>query len=682
MLRIILIRFRLRIEAIKKRITRPVQVLPLAGFYEKHYNGQKPDKDYFSSCSGARFFFDHSQVDGIRQIYDSQLQKEYETIISRADKVLKHKFDLLGSGEIELCKKIDWHKDFKSGFRWPKIPYTRIKIVDLNNSADVKVPWELSRLQHFSLLGRAYCLTEDAAYLREFIATVEDWDKENPVDIGVNWTCPMEVAIRAINIIWGVYFFSINSALEHSFVQRTIRLLYYHARHIERNLEFVGSGTNSNHLLTNYLALFYIGQLFPQFDRSSKWRQMGLDGLETEILEQVFEDGADYECSTSYHRLVLEIFLSAHILADKNDFHFSSAYINRLKNMLRFSETITPPSGMVPLIGDNDDGFIITLSHNDPASHSHLLELGAVVFKSEVSAHTEETLWYFGASHIKPVLPKKTVRSRCFLKSGYAVIRDDSFHLVFAATNIARHHLAGHKHNDNLSFTLEIDRVPFLIDPGTYCYTSDYKMRNRNRSIVSHNTVAVDGQEQNRYYARKLFYLFNDAKAKLDLWANTKDSVMVSGVHSGYSRFGDRLVHRRTIWADLPRKTVKVLDEFEGMTGVKHLFETRFITPVAQVVVDKNNRITMQEKIDCGITMNFQSDVSGEWSIEGCESYPRYGISMPAKIITMRQRSKVPLRNLTIISTISDLAADSQQWSQKENRVAAIINDTMQNVSR
>lgn len=681
MLRIILIKLGLKLVAIKKRFTRPVRVLPIARFYEKHFSGQKPDKDYFSSRSYPHFFFDHSQVDSIRQVYRRQFQKEYERIISRADKVLRHKFDLLGSGEVELGKKIDWHKDFKSGLRWPKVHYTRIKTVDLNNSADIKVPWELSRLQHFSLLGRAYCLTDDTSYLREFIATIEDWEIENPVDVGVNWTCPMEVAIRAINIIWGLYFFSVNGALEQSFVQKTIRLLYYHARHIEKNLEVVGSGANSNHLLTNYLGLFYIGQFFPQFDRSSQWRLMGLNGLEKEILEQVFEDGADYECSTSYHRLVLEIFLSAHILTGKNDFQFSAEYIDRLKNMLRFSETITPPSGMVPLFGDNDNGFIITLSHNDPASHAHLLELGAVAFEREAVAFTEETLWYFGANFIKPVLPKNRVRSRFFLQSGYAVIRDESFHLVFAATSIAKCHLAGHKHNDNLSFTLEIDGIPFLVDPGSYCYTSDYKMRNKNRSIVSHNTVAVDGQEQNRYYVRKLFYLLNDAKAKIDLWINTKDSIVVSGVHSGYSRLGDRIVHRRTIWADPPRKSIRVLDEFDGITRDEHLFETRFVTPVAQVVVAKNNRITIQEKVDCGISMNFESDVSGDWLIEGCEIYPRYGVSMPAKIITMRQRTKVPLKNVTVISAISGWPADSVQWSQKDDRVFA-IKDTMQSVCR
>jgi len=152
-------------------------------------------------------------------------------------------------------------------------------------------------------------------------------------------------------------------------------------------------------------------------------------------------------------------------------------------------------------------------------------------------------------------------------------------------------------------------------------------------------------------------------------------------VHSGYSRLGDRIVHRRTIWADPLRKSIRVLDEFDGITRDEHLIETRFVTPVAQVVVAKNNRITIQEKVDCGISMNFESDVSGDWLIEGCEIYPRYGVSMPAKIITMRQRTKVPLKNVTVISAISGWPADSVQWSQNNDRVFA-IKDTMQSVCR
>jgi hypothetical protein len=103
------------------------------------------------------------------------LKKEYPNSIAKtlkdADKICNHIFDLLGSGKQELGKEIDWHLDFKTGFRWnPKEYYlwTR-KHVDCylkkGIHADVKKPWKLSRCQHFVTLGKAYRYTFGERYI-------------------------------------------------------------------------------------------------------------------------------------------------------------------------------------------------------------------------------------------------------------------------------------------------------------------------------------------------------------------------------------------------------------------------------------------------------------------------------------------------------------------------------------
>ena len=59
---------------------------------------------------------------------------------------------------------------------------------------DIKVPWELSRFQHFTILGQAYILSKEEKYAQEFVNQVTDWIEHNPVGFGVNWACPMDVA--------------------------------------------------------------------------------------------------------------------------------------------------------------------------------------------------------------------------------------------------------------------------------------------------------------------------------------------------------------------------------------------------------------------------------------------------------------------------------------------------------
>ncbi len=670
MLRVYLIKIKQKLQHLAKKYKSPMKVLSIEQFYASRFLGEKPCASYFVNRKNPKFFFNSSDY----ELYAKHLQDVYPNAssraVSRAEDALNHTFDLLGSGKTALGKVINWHKDFKSGKTWNKAHHTKIQIIDQNDNSDIKVPWELSRLQHFTDLGKTFWLTEDESYLREFITTVQHWERENRVGYGPNWTCPMDVAIRAINIIYGLYFFSAKNSLSENFIQQVIRLLYYHGLHIEQNLELVEDGANSNHLLSNYLGLFYLGLLFPEFDRSKKWRQIACAGLEKEIVLEINKDGADYECSTSYHRLVLEIFLSAYILGKKNNYKFSKTYKTRLQKMLHFSESITTPNGITPLVGDNDDGYIIKLSIDNPASHKHLIELGSELFKTSQPnfiEKTEESLFYFGISNNKPA-KKRAVKSSFFKESGYAAIRSEKLHLLFSATKLSKKALGGHKHNDNLAFTLEYNKIPYFIDPGTFCYTSDYKKRNLNRSVVSHNTVAIDSQEQNRFFDSRLFYLFNDSKSELDLWANTGKQFIVSGFHRGYEQ-NNKIIHRRTILANLHESVIEITDEITGDSNKEHLFETRFITPVANVIVHKNSVIEVVEDSSNKITMAFDADSNQKIEIKQSEYYPRFGVAKPAQVITRIQKVKLPLINKTTIELTKDEIADYSK-QKIHNRIA------------
>ncbi len=631
------------------------------------------------------FFFDPSQIDSYSKAIENHFPESIPGIIRRADLARQHRFDLLGSGETFLGEDIDWHLDFKSGSRWPLVHYSRIRTVNLDDDADVKVPWELSRLQHFTDLGRAYWLTADNCYRDEFLSQLLSWEKSNPVDYGVNWTCSMEIAIRAINILWGMHFFACDQNLNADVIQRVIRLLYYHGLHIEKNLEIIGHGSNTNHLVSNYLGLFYLGLLLPELDRADHWLDMARRGLEEEIDLEVFADGADYECSTSYHRLVLEMFLSAYVLGRKNNLDFSETYTDRLSRMIDFSTAITAPSGKTPLVGDNDDGFVVKLSDHDPARHHHLIDTGLIALGREVPENiktTEERLWYHGPESLNTQLSESKVSSKYFNKSGYAIIRSDDFHLMFNAAKITDRCIAGHKHNDNLSFTLELDNIPYLIDPGTCCYTSDYRLRNQSRSTAAHNTVTVDDQEQSRYHERRLFHMFNDARSKIDLWINGKNLVVVSAVHHGYSRLNSPVTHRRTIWAFLDIRSLSVLDEFHGETDCEHTFAVNYTTPLSDIRVIDNSIARLIYSDHKGLNIGFMSEIAGKLSVESTQYYPRYGVKAPARLIKSVHKACLPFKILTLIS---DQDTPSDWWDklrQTDNSLKMQIENTELEINR
>jgi hypothetical protein len=75
---------------------------------------------------------------------------------AEAEEILAHRVDILGSGWTSLGPTIDWHRDFKSGYRWPCSFFQDVQATRLTDASDAKVPWELSRCHHLLTLARAY----------------------------------------------------------------------------------------------------------------------------------------------------------------------------------------------------------------------------------------------------------------------------------------------------------------------------------------------------------------------------------------------------------------------------------------------------------------------------------------------------------------------------------------------
>src|SRR5262245_42263140 len=116
-----------------------------------------------------------------------------------ADGIVAHRLTLFEHA-YHFGPQIDWHSDPGSQVSWPVDHFTRVPLV-MEEGADVRVVWELNRLQHFTTLGRAYALTGDERYVEEFLLQLAQWYEANPPRFGVNWTVAMEAAIRAVNII-------------------------------------------------------------------------------------------------------------------------------------------------------------------------------------------------------------------------------------------------------------------------------------------------------------------------------------------------------------------------------------------------------------------------------------------------------------------------------------------------
>ena len=486
--------------------------------------------------------------------FHAQHADEVGSVITAADQVLRHEFDLLGSGPVTLGWPLPWHTDFKTGRSWPLAYAPDIDYNELDQSSDVKVPWELSRCQHFGLLGQAYWLTGEDRYAAEFVSEVTDWIAANPWTRGVNWACTMDVALRAVSWIWGFHFFADAPSCQiASFRDAFLQSLFLHGEFIAANLE--AGDVNGNHYVSDAVGLVFVGVLFGRSSAGRTWRDTGRSILIDEIESQVYPDGVDFEQAIAYHRLVLEAFLTGYQLLRLAGEDVPRASWARLERMLQFVAAYTKPDGRAPLIGDADDGRIQILGTQPIRDHRYLLSTGAVLygrgdFRQAAGRFWPESFWLLGpGSHARfnDLRPASQV-SMAFPDAGFYVLRGTGAHVIVDCGDVGMRGRGGHGHNDVLGFELFLGGMNVMTDCGAYLYTASREWRNRFRSTASHNVLQIDGEELNRFvHHDDLWRLQYDAEPVGIEWSARADGASVYAGHKGYLRLSHPVLPRRAI---------------------------------------------------------------------------------------------------------------------------------------
>lgn len=306
-------------------------------------------------------------------------------------------------------KPIDWQIDFKSGFRWSEKTYSkRIQFGEFPG-VDVKVPWELARMQHLPQMAISYAFddlveTYKIRIKEEFRNQILDFIATNPPRYGVNWVCAMDVAIRAANWILAIHVFhSAGVIFDGEFLRIFQRSIFEHGKFTIDNLEWY-DGKRGNHYLSNICGLVFISSYLPPTEIHNSWLAFSIQELKTEVDFQFLADGGNFEFSTAYHRLSTEMILFSTVallgLSDerlnqlqnckaglfrskpgkpilkKAPLHlytykdesgsdqkilFSKLYFQRLEKFVDFMINVTKPGNVLPQIGDNDSGRFFKL---------------------------------------------------------------------------------------------------------------------------------------------------------------------------------------------------------------------------------------------------------------------------------------------------------------------------------
>lgn len=415
-----------------------------------------------------------------------------DDILAAAESFVEGRFPMLGLCVDEPTREFDWHRDYLGEHSYATIPHHRIDFMG-GSGGDVKYVWELNRCYWIGWLGRAYWISSNTVWGRDFTRLVDSWIQENPFNIGVNWAMPMEVAIRSFWLLMGYAFFAGTDGIEDSWWERYLSLLWDHGVYLESNLEYFSNLTN--HYISNLLGLVAAGVAFMDCDRGRGWLVEGRRRIVEELERQILHDGVHYERSVCYHRLVLEFFVTASILLDRCALPLPQRALDAIERMSEFVADYSPPGGSVPQFGDSDDGVLLRMSPDqDLYDHRDTLSLAAAYFKrgdfravaGRYASGAAMLLGGEGFERFRAVIPSPPTRSTLYPEGGFGILRSDRMHVVTDVGPIGLH-----GNNDTLAYTLTVDGTPVVIDPGTYCYTRNPAIRNQLRSTAAHNAPAM-----------------------------------------------------------------------------------------------------------------------------------------------------------------------------------------------
>lgn len=317
---------------------------------------------------------------------------------------------------------------------------------------------------------------------------------------------PYPTSLRGIN--W-VKFLSENKIEKKSID----RFLFSQYRILLDNLEYHLLG---NHLLENGFSLLFGGYYF----KGNELYQKGKEIMSIELREQVLKDGAHFELSPMYHKIILHRLLDAYNLIVNNkdvydDKVFEDFILSTSEKMLGWLEAVTFINGSTPRVNDSTEG----ITPESKELFEYAKRLGINWEKEELS------------------------------DSGYRMFKENDIELFVDYGQIGPTYIPGHAHSDTFNFLLNKEGNPILVDPGISTYDTGYR-RQRERSTFNHNTVSYGKVEQTEIWGG--FRVGRRANAVI-----TKESSnSIIGYHNGYKRFG--VFHQRKI--ELKNEEVDIVD--------------------------------------------------------------------------------------------------------------------------
>ncbi len=416
---------------------------------------------------------------------------------------------------------------------------------------DNELRWQLHRHKWFTPMGKAYRVSGDEKYAREWTLEYIDWIRKNPLvkldkaayemaddnlkgdsdNSRFAWR-PLETSHRLQDQCLQFQLFVDSPAFTPEFLTEFLVNYHRHAVHILGNYSAQG-----NHLLFEAQRMLMAGSFFPEYREAEAWRRSGVEILNREILKQVLPDGGHYELDPHYHLATIEIFYKSLQIADLNGFRndFPQSYADAVENMIMFYTDIIFPDYTNPCFSDAKITNRKTMLNN--------------YRKWQKVFPENQVIRYFATEGQEGSLPDHL--SKGFLDTGFFVFRngwgEDALQMVVKAGPAGE----WHAQPDFGTFEMWYNGKCLFQDSGSYVYEGKdpeiMEWRKWFRASSHHNTLTMNDQDVDKVPSKTL------------LWQPEGDVQILVTEHPSYKN----LTHRRSIFF-VDGKYFVIVDEAIG----------------------------------------------------------------------------------------------------------------------
>ncbi|MDR1057671.1 MAG: heparinase II/III family protein [Coxiellaceae bacterium] len=362
---------------------------------------------------------------------------------------------------------------------------------------DIKNIWELSRFYWAPQLVLAYRFTGNASYCERLNHLIQNWCDFNRPQVGYQWLCAQEVAIRLSNFLLADQLLYDGKTVPSL---SAIEFVEIHVKRILLTMSYAIAQDN-NHAISEAAALYFAGVWLFAYTQSSSLAKRALSKgkfwLENRVRHLIASDGSFSQHSVTYHRLVLDILSLCIWVQKKNKLPpFSSIFKERYRSAFEWLVNMVDPySGEAPNLGANDGTMFFKLDACDYRDFRPTLQLASVFLyqkKMYSSGPWDLLLSALGIEHEKmPVHGRVNVSTELY-DGGFVKFGSLNHWLLLRYSKFRFRP----SHADIFHVDLWVGGKNIFQDSGSYSYNLEYLDDFRFKGTVAHNTVQLDDHEQ------------------------------------------------------------------------------------------------------------------------------------------------------------------------------------------